>query len=63
MKWTVKTPAIAVAERANDNETELAPEVLRLSEHAAAIVIEIEGVDYVLTLQRAPEQRARKAVH
>ncbi len=59
--WTMEVPAVKVAERLTDEAHELAPEVLRISDDTAAIVIEIDGVDYILTMARVPVQRARPA--
>ncbi|RKQ95439.1 hypothetical protein [Maricaulis maris] len=63
MIWTVERPAVLVAERVNDEGSTLSPVVLRLDDRSAAIIVEIEGVDYALTLMRVPKQRPRKVVH
>ncbi len=57
--WTMEAPAVKVAERLTTEEHALPPEVLRLDDETAAIVIELDGVDYILTMARVPAQRAR----
>ncbi len=61
--WTMEKPAVAIAERLTDASHALPPEVLRLSDDTAAIVVEVEGVDYILTMARVPVQRPRPANH
>jgi len=57
--WTMEGPAVKVAERLTDAGHTLAPEVLRLDDDTAAIVVEVDGVDYILTMARVPAQRTR----
>ncbi len=59
--WALEEPAVRVAVRLTEETHELPPEVLRIDEHIAAIVVEIDGVDYLLTLARIPKQRPRPA--
>lgn len=53
--------AVRVAERLTTDAHKLPPEVLRINADTAAIVIEIDGVDYILTMARVPMQRVRPA--
>lgn len=57
--WTMETPAVLVAERLTTEAHALAPEVLRIDDDTAAIVVEVDGVDYILTMARVPVQRQR----
>lgn len=57
--WTMQAPATKVAERLTDESHPLPPEVLRLDDDTAAIVVEVDGVDYILTMARVPAQRTR----
>ena len=41
--WTMEKPAIYVAERMTDEAHRLPPEVMRLDDATAAIVIEVDG--------------------
>lgn len=59
--WAMEAPALKVAERMTDEAHQLPPEVLRLDDETAAIVIEVDGVDYILTMARVPAQRSRPA--
>jgi hypothetical protein len=60
--WALERPAILVAERLTTEGHQLPPEVLRLDDNTAAIVVEVDGVDYILTMARVPVQRARAHV-
>lgn len=51
--------AVKVAERLTTDAHKLPPEVLRINADTAAIVIEVDGVDYILTMARVPLQRVR----
>lgn len=55
----MEAPAVKVAEMLTEEAHALPPEVLRISDDTAAIVIEIDGVDYILTMARVPVQRTR----
>jgi len=59
--WTMEGPAVKVAEMLSTESHKLAPEVMRLTDDTAAIVVEVDGVDYILTMARVPAQRARPA--
>lgn len=60
--WSMKAPAVKVAERLTDEAHTLPAEVMRLNDDTAAIVVEVDGVDYILTMTRVPVQRPRSAV-
>ena len=60
--WAMERPAVAVAERLTLDGHQLPPEVMRLDDNTAAIVVEVDGVDYILTMTRVPVQRARAHV-
>ena len=57
--WEIKAPAMKVAERLTTEAHALSPEVLHIDDATAAIVVEVDGVDYILTMARVPVQRAR----
>lgn len=57
--WAMQAPALAVAERLTTEAHQLPAEILRLDNETAAIVIEVDGVDYILTMARVPAQRQR----
>lgn len=57
--WVMESPATKVAERLTDESHQLPPEVLRIDDNTAAIVVEVDGVDYILTMARVPSQRTR----
>lgn len=59
--WAMEEPAVKVAERLTDESHKLPPEVLQIDEATAAIVVEVDGVDYILTMVRVPIQRKRVA--
>ncbi|MDR0808549.1 MAG: hypothetical protein LBE86_05385 [Gemmobacter sp.] len=53
-------PALKVAARLREESSGLLPlEVLKLEDGTAAIVADIGGIDYVLTMTRVPRQRPR----
>lgn len=58
-RWTMEAPAVKVGERLTDESHALPPEVMRLTDDTAAIVVEVDGVDYILTMARVPDQRTR----
>jgi hypothetical protein len=63
MAWDLETPAVKLAEKLWMNgEQKLPPEVLKLTEDTAGIVVDIDGVDYMLTMTRVPNQRLRPAI-
>lgn len=57
--WTMEQPAKTVAAMLATGMEELPMEILRIDDETAAIVIELDGVDYILTMGRVPAQRAR----
>lgn len=58
--WTVRDAAIKASQKLDELGTNRLPgEVLRLDEDVASIVCEIDGVDYILTMMRIPNQRPR----
>lgn len=52
--WPMEEPARRLAERLSSTE------ILKLDDTTAALVLEQDGVDYVLTMTRAPKQRTRQ---
>jgi hypothetical protein len=60
--WTMEEPAKTVAAMLAEDSDQLPIEILRIDDESAAIVIEIDGVDYILTMARLPIQRGRAAV-
>lgn len=56
---SVAEPAKTLAAIINSDTQDLPIEILLIDAATAALVIEINGVDYILTMQRVPEQRAR----
>lgn len=61
--WAMEAPAVQIAERLTKDGHKLPPEVLKINEDTAAIVVEVDGVDYILTMARVPIQRARAATN
>lgn len=60
--WTMQAPAMRVAEQLwQEGSQRLPAEVMRLDDLTAAIVVDVDGVDYVLTMARVPAQRPRPA--
>ena len=58
--WQLETPAKKVAEQLwSEGSQRLPAEVLRLNDETAAIIVDVDGVDYVLTMARVPKQRPR----
>lgn len=58
--WKLKKPALAVADALwPQSDNRLPNEVLRIADDTAAIVVDIDGVDYIMTMQRLPKQRQR----
>ncbi|MGF6157816.1 hypothetical protein M2267_003075 [Ensifer sp. KUDG1] len=57
-------PALKVCDALRtQSEQKLAPEVLVLDSASVAIVTDIDGVDYVMTMTRVPKQRQRPEVN
>jgi hypothetical protein len=58
--WKLEKPALAVADALwAQSDNRLPNEVLRLDDNSAAIVVDIGGVDYIMTMQPLPKQRPR----
>lgn len=58
--WTMEEPALKVAKQLwQDGSQRLPAEVLRLDDATAAIIVDVDGVDYVLTMTKVPAQRPR----
>jgi hypothetical protein len=58
--WSVREPAIKASQKLDElGKSGLPGEVLRIDEDVASIVCEIDGVDYILTMMRMPNQRPR----
>lgn len=58
--WTMEAPAKKVAEQLwKEGAQRLPAEVLKLDDATAAIIVDVDGVDYVLTMTRVPAQRPR----
>lgn len=64
MPWKMEIPALKVAERLSTAGSQGLPaEVSRLDDDTAAVVVDMDGVDYILTLQVVPKQRPRSTSH
>jgi hypothetical protein len=64
MKWNIEGPAVKVAELLASNDDLVLPiEVMRIDEDSAVIVVDLDGIDYVLTMQVVPKQRERPIVN
>jgi hypothetical protein len=60
MTWQMEAPALRLCERLWPESDQRNPiEILRLAEDTAAIVLDIDGVDYIVTMSPVPIQRAR----
>lgn len=57
--WAMEAPAVKVAECLSQDEHKMQPEVMRIDDETAAIVVAVDGVDYILTMTRVPVQRLR----
>ncbi len=57
-EWEMEKPALALCDRLGDSAT-FPHEILKLEEQTACVIVDLGGVDYVLTMQRAPKQRPR----
>lgn len=56
--WDMEEAALALCERLGDSAT-FPHEILKLDDNSAGIILDLGGVDYVLTMTRAPKQRQR----
>lgn len=62
MTWKMKEPAEKLCDRLWPTaEQKLPHEIIKLNDESAAVVIDIDGVDYILTMQEVPRQRPRPA--
>ena len=62
MTWKMQEPAEKLCDRLwPTSEQKLPHEIIKLSDGNAGIVIDIDGVDYILTMQEVPRQRPRPA--
>lgn len=58
--WSMEKPAIRLIDAITEaTHPLLPPEVLKIDTHTAALVIDLDGVDYILTMARVPKQRER----
>lgn len=58
--WKMEKPAVAVADALwPQSDNRLPNEVLRIAHDTAAIVVDIDGVDYIMTMSVLPKQRPR----
>lgn len=56
----MEKPAVQLCERLwASGDQKLPQEILRLDNDTAGIVIDIDGVDYILSMQELPRQRQR----
>lgn len=58
--WDVGNAALALTQRLEHAGQQLPFEILKLEQETASIIIDQDGVDYVLTMQRVPAQRPRQ---
>lgn len=65
--WQLGEVALEIIGRINpitsviDGHTTLEPELLKLNENLAALIVEVDGADYALTLQRIPTRKRPQA--
>ena len=60
MGWKMEGPALKLVERLTPTADSTLPfEILKLNEETASIVIEQDGVDYILTMMEVQRQRER----
>jgi hypothetical protein len=58
--WTMEAPAKKVAEQLwKEGSQRLPAEVMKLNDATAAIIVDVDGIDYVLTMTKVPKQRPR----
>ncbi|WP_180897156.1 hypothetical protein [Martelella soudanensis] len=59
-EWNDKDAALKLAKKLwDDGEQQLPAEILRIDSKTSAVVVDLEGVDYILTMMRLPDQRPR----
>jgi len=59
MDWPLDATARRLDEKISSDGDQLPREILRLDDSTAGIIVEIDGVDYMLTMTRIPNQRPR----
>lgn len=60
MASEIRDPAVKASQKLDELGTGRLPgEVLILDPRTAAVVCEIDGVDYIMTMMRVPKQRPR----
>lgn len=60
MAWEMEEPAMRVVKSLwHEGSQRLPAEVIKLTNGTAAIVLDIDGVDYILTMDLLPVQRER----
>ena len=58
--WTMQEPAMKVAAKLwQEGSQRLPAEVMRIDDATAAIVVDVDGIDYILTMAKVPAQRPR----
>lgn len=63
MPWEMEETARTVAALLATGTEELPIEIMKIDDKTAAIVTELDGVDYILTVTRVPIQRPRPDHH
>ena len=60
MAWDMESPAERIATMLWQVGEQILPaEILKLDNQTAGIVVDVDGIDYILTLARVPRQRPR----
>lgn len=60
-EWGMLKPSLRLVEVIRAEEPQLSdPEVLKITEDTAAVVFELDGVDYIATVQVLPVQRPKQ---
>ncbi len=60
MTWKMEAPATKLCDRLwPTSDQKLEHEILKLDENTAGIVVDVDGVDYILTMTEVPVQRQR----
>ena len=57
--WPMKDAALEAARRLAGDDQPMPAEVLRIDQDITAIVVVIDGADYILTMRRIAHQRPR----
>ncbi|MBO4168885.1 hypothetical protein [Cereibacter azotoformans] len=62
MAWELEAPARRVAEILwSEGQQRLPAEIMRMDDGSAALIVDLDGVDYCLLMVRVPRQRPRPA--